>query len=72
MDGTEAIFDCTEKSVASEAITFKGEDSIDQMFQHLRASQHPLLGDMTHQQERCGLTFGEPLQSSRTFTHLTD
>ena len=42
------------------------------MFQHLRAGQHAFLGDVAHQKQRDVLTFGQPLQGGRTFTHLTD
>ena len=71
MGCTKAVFDGPEQPMTREAIPFEGEHRIHEVLEHLRAGQHPLLGDVTHQQQRCGLTLGQPLQSRRTFPHLT-
>ena len=50
MGGTETVFDGPQQPVTGEPIPFEGEHRIHEMFEHLRAGQHPLLRDMAHQQ----------------------
>ena len=51
MGGAKAIFRRPQQPMASKAIALEGEHRIHQVFQHLGPRQHPLLGDMAHQQQ---------------------
>ena len=72
MGGTEAVLDGPQQAMTGEAVSLEGEHRIHEVFQHLRAGQHAFFGDVAHQQQRDVLAFRQPLQGSRTFTHLTD
>ena len=71
MGGSETVFHGPQQPVTGKAVPFEGEHRVHQVFQHLGSSQHSLLGHMAHQQQGCGLAFGQPLQGGGTFPHLT-
>ena len=70
MGGTKAILHRPKQAMTGESIAFEGQHRIHQVFQHLRASQHPFFGDMTNQQKRRVLTLGQTLQGRSTLPHL--
>ena len=69
---TETVLDGTEDAVHIMLVAFKLEDSIDDVFEHLRTSQRAFLGDVADEDDGRARLLGELEDTGGTFAHLTN
>ena len=72
VDRTEAVLKRAQQSETRTAFTFEIQHGIDHVFEHARAGDAALFGDVTDQKYRGPGFLGIAHQPRSAFTHLTD
>ena len=70
VDGAKAVLEGADQPVGAVRIALEVQHGIDDMLQHARASQLPVLGHMAHQHHGRAAGLGKTRQVRRAFAHL--
>ena len=61
--GAEAVLDAAQESVCLQSLTFEVENGVDQVLDHARAGEHPLLGDVPDEEHGNLASLGQAMEA---------